>query len=189
MAIPILGSIIDELVGGVKDVVSEVVVDKDKRNQINADLERMRLDYKDKAEARETEVRVAQIELNKQEAQHSSIFVAGWRPFVGWVSGVGLAYGVLIEPFFSWTARVVFEYAGNFPEIDPTVLIFALGGMLGIGSMRTIEKVKGVSTDVLADSPAASRNAPSRGIPVEQIGMNPRTGRIEYPPQEAPWTK
>lgn len=161
MGIPILGDILDSVFGKVGDVVSEVVVDKDKRNQIKADLERLRLEASDKAEQRVHEEVMGQIAINNTEAQHKSIFVAGWRPFVGWVSGVGLAYGVIVEPLFSWTARVWFNYTGSFPEIDPGLLIFALGGMLGIGTMRTVEKVKGVSSDNLNNAAAASRNTPT----------------------------
>lgn len=191
MAIPILGGILDEIFGSVKDVVSEVVVDKDKRNQINADLQRMQLEYRDKAEQRVHEQLISQTEINKVEAGHSSIFVAGWRPAAGWASVAGLVYATLLEPLSSWSARVVFKYSGPFPEIDPTLLIFVLGGMLGIGAMRSYEKVRGVSTDVIADNAAASRNVPHRrtdGIPVEQINMDPKTGRIRTP-ENAPWHK
>lgn len=176
MAIPILGDIIDTVFGKVGDVVSEVVVDKDKRNEINANLERIKLEAIDKSEQRVHEEVMGQLEINKTEAQHKSIFVAGWRPFVGWTSGVGLAYGVIFEPMASWFARVVLDYNGNFPEIDPTLLIFSLGGMLGIGGMRTLEKIKGVSSDTIADNPAASRNRPNKD-PINLL------------PENAPWLK
>ena len=189
MAIPILGGILDTIFDKVGGVVSEVVVDKDKRNEINANLERLKLEAISQSEARVHEEVMGQLAINKQEASHGSIFVAGWRPFVGWVSGVGLAYGVILEPLFSWTARVWFGYAGSFPDIDPALLIFALGGMLGIGGMRTYEKVKGVSTDTLADAPSASRNHPARvGIPIESINMGP-DGRIKTPAKAPPWNR
>lgn len=180
MAIPFFKDIIDGVFGTIGGVVSEVVVDKDKRNEINANLERLRLEALDKAEQRTHEEIMGQIEINKTEAQHGSIFVAGWRPFVGWVSGVGLAYGVLFEPFFSWVARVVIGYQGPFPEIDPALLIFSLGGMLGIGGMRTYEKVKGVSSDTIADNPSASRNRPENLLPASYN---------EEAPEDAPWMK
>lgn len=138
MGIPILGDIID----AVKDIVGEVVVDKDKKNEINYKL----AELADKAEARVHEQVLAQIEVNKVEAASGSVFVAGWRPFVGWVCGVGLAAQValfpLLDRIFNW--KMVF---------DTELLILTLGGMLGIGGMRTFEKVRGVSTNNYTDTP------------------------------------
>lgn len=169
------GGILGTIFGGVKDVVGEIVVDKDKRNELQAGLDRLELELADKVEVRIHEEVMGQLAINKEEAGHASIFVAGWRPAVGWVSAAGLAYGIILEPLFSWTARVWFGYAGNFPEIDPTLLVFSLGGMLGIGTMRTVEKIKGVSSDTVADLPAASRNVPAK-LMIDQ-----------GPPEDAPW--
>src|SRR3546814_16111510 len=79
MAIPIIGDIIN----AVKDVVSEVVVEKDKKNELNVRLQEL----EDKANERLHEEVMAQSEVNKVEAAHPSIFVAGWRPFIGWGCG------------------------------------------------------------------------------------------------------
>lgn len=177
MAIPIIGDILGEVFGKVGDVVSEVVVDKDKRNEIKANLERLKLEAIDKSEQRLHEQMLGQMEINKVEAGSSSLFVAGWRPAAGWASVGGLVYATLLEPLCSWAARVLFDYTGPFPEIDPTLLIFVLGGMLGIGAMRSYEKVKGVSSDVLEDLPAASRNVP------RVVSSQPPL------PEEAPWQK
>lgn len=80
---------------------------------------------------------LAQIELNKIEATHRSIFVAGWRPFMGWVGGLGLANMFLINPWIQW---ITGETGPNLPEGIIMELIFAL---LGLGTLRTIEKIKG----------------------------------------------
>ncbi len=144
MGIPILGDIID----AVKDIVGEVVVDKDKKNEINYKL----AELADKAEARVHEEVLAQIEVNKVEAASGSLFVAGWRPFVGWVGGAGLAYSAIVQPFASWIARLS-GYTGDFPPIDNMLLLTVLGGLLGIGGMRTFEKVRGVSTNNYTDTP------------------------------------
>lgn len=78
-----------------------------------------------------------QLEINKKEAEHPSIFVAGWRPFLGWVCGFGLAYNIIVVPFLSiWLTM---------PEIDDSLLWQTLTGMLGLGAFRTYEKTKGVS--------------------------------------------
>ena len=87
----------------------------------------------------------AQMEVNKQEAAHASIFVAGWRPFVGWVCGFAFAWQLLMMPMLNWFISVMGYIVPVLPEIDNRLLENALFGMLGIGAMRTIEKVKGVA--------------------------------------------
>ena len=78
-----------------------------------------------------------QIELNKIEAQHRSIFVAGWRPFIGWVCGCGLAFTFLINPIIQWYS----EKPGPVMPVDiMTELVMAL---LGLGALRTAEKFGG----------------------------------------------
>lgn len=91
---------------------------------------------------------VGQLEINKQEAQHKSIFVAGWRPFVGWCCGFALAYAAIIEPLMRFIAKM-YGYDGEFPIVDTTITMQVLLGMLGLGVMRTREKEKGVHKDAL----------------------------------------
>ena len=79
-----------------------------------------------------------QSEINKVEAQHRTIFVAGWRPFIGWVCGVALAYNFVLRDLLIW-------FIG--PEQVPPALqmehlMTVLIGMLGLGGMRTFEKFK-----------------------------------------------
>lgn len=92
----------------------------------------------------EVNLMLGQIEINKQEAQHTSVFVAGWRPFVGWVGGCGLAYAAILDPMMRFIAKVGFDYDGNFPEIDTTITMQVLFGLLGLGAYRSFEKAKGV---------------------------------------------
>ena len=87
-----------------------------------------------------------QIELNKIEAASSSLFVAGWRPFVGWVGAMALAYSAIIEPISRFIAMVIFAYTGTFPGINTDVTLQILMALLGLGSMRSFEKAKGVHT-------------------------------------------
>lgn len=88
---------------------------------------------------------LAQVELNKVEATHSSIFVAGWRPFIGWVSGVGLAWQTILQPIVSWIATVN-GYTGDFPILDSGTLMTLLLAMLGVGTMRSVDKYNKVDT-------------------------------------------
>ena len=82
---------------------------------------------------------LAQIELNKVEAGHRSIFVAGWRPFIGWVCGVGLAYAFIIEPIL----MVVIDDPELVPKAPLAVMMELVLAMLGFGALRTYEKLKG----------------------------------------------
>ena len=83
-----------------------------------------------------------QLEINAKEAANPSVFVAGWRPFVGWIGGLGLAYAAFIEPIGRFVATVVFEYHGTFPVIDTTITMQVLFGLLGLGVMRSFDKSK-----------------------------------------------
>ena len=89
---------------------------------------------------------VGQIDINKIEAAHPSIFVSGWRPFVGWSCGFALCYVSILEPIGRFIAVVGFGYAGEFPQIDTVITMQVLLGLLGIGGMRTFDKLKGVDT-------------------------------------------
>ena len=153
MGIPIIG----ELINGVKDLVSEVVVDKDKKLQINLELAKLA----DQAQARLDAQIAAQIEVNKVEAASSSKFVAGWRPFVGWVGGFSLAYAAIAEPIMRFVASTIFGYKGLFPVLDTDITLQVLMGMLGLGAMRSYEKKNGVSTNNFNDTPVAKQEAPT----------------------------
>ena len=82
--------------------------------------------------------------INKVEAAHGSLFVSGWRPFIGWVCGVALAFQYLIRPFWIWASAVWWPGFPVPPTLDGMLWELVLG-MLGIGGLRTIEKWKGVA--------------------------------------------
>ena len=85
------------------------------------------------------ELMTAQIELNKVEAAHKSLFVAGWRPAVGWSCCFALVYSTILAPIMGiWT---------TVPPVDSSLLTTVLMGMLGLGAMRSVEKVKGVQRE------------------------------------------
>tara|TARA_R110000803_G_C11905707_1_gene312611 strand:+ start:493 stop:933 length:441 start_codon:yes stop_codon:yes gene_type:complete len=86
-----------------------------------------------------------QLGINKVEAAHPSIFVAGWRPFVGWVGGLSLAYVGILEPIMRFFALML-GYTGEFPVIETEGTITILIGMLGIGTQRSFDKAKGTHT-------------------------------------------
>ncbi len=89
-----------------------------------------------------------QLHINAVEASHKSIFVAGWRPFVGWVGGFSLAYAGILEPLMRFIAKVN-DYSGTFPAIDTSITLTILMGMLGMGGMRSYDKKNKTQTDII----------------------------------------
>jgi len=87
-------------------------------------------------------LQLAQIGTNTEEAKSTNWWVAGWRPFVGWVGAVGLLYASFLLPLIQFLAMVG-GYTGKFPVLDTTITMQILFGLLGIGGLRTVEKVKG----------------------------------------------
>jgi len=82
-----------------------------------------------------------QLAINQEEAKSTNWFIAGWRPAVGWTCAFGLLYATILEPAARFVAVTMFHYAGQFPDLGTGVLVATLSGMLGIGAMRTVEKV------------------------------------------------
>jgi len=80
-----------------------------------------------------------QTKINEAEASHRSVFVAGWRPFIGWVCGIGLGYAVFLEPLLRFTFKVK-GWEVDFPEINTNVTMQVLLGMLGLAGARSYEK-------------------------------------------------
>jgi hypothetical protein len=80
---------------------------------------------------------LAQVELNKVEAMHRSTFVAGWRPFIGWVCGFGLANAFLLNPWIEWVAQ------RTGPNIPMEIMMELVIALLGLGALRTVEKING----------------------------------------------
>ena len=87
---------------------------------------------------------LAQVELNKIEAGHRSIFVAGWRPFIGWVCGFALLWHFILFDLLTWVTVNFFPHVTEIPELTGTeTLVTVLLSLLGLGAMRTAEKFGG----------------------------------------------
>ena len=101
-----------------------------------------------------------QLEINKQEAAHPSIFVAGWRPFIGWVCGVALVWNFIIQPLLLWVAWMMPELVidmSTAPKLDSGELMTVLLGMLGLGGLRTYEKRLGVNRENMGQTSLLGR--------------------------------
>ena len=109
-------------------------------DKVAGHVDKFTLDKEEKAQLIQ-EINKAQIEVNKVEAGSSSLFVSGWRPFVGWTCGVALCYHFVLQPFLMF----VLSSIGNpmeLPVFHMETLTTVLMGMLGLGGLRTYEKVK-----------------------------------------------
>ena len=84
-----------------------------------------------------------QLKINEEEAKNPSLFVSGWRPAVGWVCTIGLVYTFIGQPLISWYSNI--NHLAVPPTLDLGTLVTLLGGLLGLGGMRTLEKINGVA--------------------------------------------
>ena len=87
-----------------------------------------------------------QVDINKEEAKSSSVWVAGARPFIMWVCGLAFAYATIVEPVLRFAAQVWFGYRGAFPVIDTNLTMQVLFGILGLGVMRSYDKKSGTAS-------------------------------------------
>ena len=132
---------IQALIGPVAGLLDKFIEDKDQKAKLAHEIATM-------AEKHAHEAAMAQVDVNKAEAQHRSIFVAGWRPFIGWTCGVALAYHFVLYPIIVFAIMTFPDLpvpADALPEFDMESLMTVLLGMLGLGGLRTWEKTKGVA--------------------------------------------
>ena len=109
-------------------------------DKVAGKIDEFTLDKTEKAELIQ-EINKAQIEVNKVEANSNSLFVSGWRPFVGWTCGVALCYHFVLQPFLVFLLYSS-GYQVDLPVFDMTTLTTILMGLLGLGGLRSYEKVK-----------------------------------------------
>jgi len=130
---------ISALIGPVSAILDKVIPDTNLKEKLSHEIATM-------AERHTQEQVMAQIEVNKIEAAHNNMFVAGWRPAIGWICAFGMAGNFLIIPFVNM-ALELFETGVEIPLIALSEMMPVLMGMLGLGAMRTFEKTKGVSRE------------------------------------------
>lgn len=135
--------VVAEIVKGIFDGAVKPVLDKiipDAQVRLEAEL----LYYK-----QAHEINLGQLAVNKEEAGSQSLFVSGWRPFVGWVCGGGFAYAVIGSEVLNWLLKVIGSVTGHdIPPLEKPEMgqmFELLIGMLGMGAYRTYEKINGVA--------------------------------------------
>ena len=124
---------LEKLIDPISNILDKFVADNDLKQKLEHEL---------RSELHRANM--AQIKVNKEEAKHRTVFVAGWRPFTGWVCATALAYHFIIEPvlvfFLSWYGVQI-----QLPQFDMGSLLTILLGMLGLGGLRTYEKKHGLT--------------------------------------------
>lgn len=153
--------IIGQGLGVVNTLIDRLVPDKNLAEKMKADAARMQQEGELEEFRGNLQLALAQIQTNSEEAKSSSLFVSGWRPFIGWVSGVALALvyipkALVITSMWTYQAVIILAaWNGNaptptfpvFPDVGVADVLGLLGSMLGLGALRTAEKFKGVARD------------------------------------------
>ena len=127
-----MGDIGNVLVSAREAITGKAIDDPVKRAEIGIQLKQI-----------EQAINMGQIEVNKAEAKNANLFVSGWRPFIGWVGGIALAYTYIVAPTAVWIAELNGAIA-DLPTINDGVLFNLILAMLGFGGLRTYEKIKDV---------------------------------------------
>lgn len=127
------------LVGPISALLSRLIPDKSERDKLAHEIATM-------AEKQAHDQVMAQIEVNRTEAAHNSLYVAGWRPFIGWACGVAMAFNYVGVPVIE-TVSVLYGTPLTLSPLDLEVMMPVLLGMLGLGGMRSYEKRNGVARE------------------------------------------
>lgn len=142
------------LIPVVGELLDKVIADPDKKLELKLELAKLA----DAEALRESQERIAQTEVNKVEAGHRSVFVAGWRPAMGWVGASALVMIYIVQPAVNlWHGQPV--------GIDTSELMVLIGGMLGFGGLRSYDKQKGTANDHL---PLTKANEPVAQLPKKE---------------------
>lgn len=130
---------IELLVGPISALLARIVPDKSERDKLAHEIATM-------AERQAHDQVMAQIEVNRTEAAHNSLYVAGWRPFIGWSCGIAMAFNYVGVPLVE-TFSVLYGTPLALNPLDLEVMMPVLLGMLGLGGMRSYEKRNGVARE------------------------------------------
>jgi hypothetical protein len=130
---------VSALINSVMTVVNKIWPDQ-------TEIQKAQLTAQLQAAVLESDLAKAQIKVNEVEAANSKLFVSGWRPFVGWACGMAFVWAYVAQPVVTWVAVVMFHQTlPSLPALDMGNLLAILTGMLGFGSLRTYEKIKGIT--------------------------------------------
>ena len=131
-------SLLSSLVGPAADLLDKVIPDQDLKRKLSHEIATM-------ADKHAQEALLAQLEINKAEAASGSLFKGGWRPAVGWICAIAFAYHFVLQPLIIFVVAIAGVDIPDLPEFQMNTLLTVLGGLLGIGGLRTYEKQKGLT--------------------------------------------
>jgi len=131
-------SLLTSLIQPVSQILDKAIPDTDLKRKLTHEIATM-------SEKHAQELALAQIKVNAAEAASGSLFKGGWRPFVGWVCGVAFCYHFILQPVIIFVVAIIGVDIPELPDFQMNTLLTVLGGLLGIGGLRTYEKQKGLT--------------------------------------------
>ena len=131
-------SLLNTLIGPATQLLDKFIEDKDQKAKLAHELATM-------ADKLAHEQQLAQLAINKEEASSGSLFKGGWRPFVGWICGIAFFYHFVCQPVIIFIVAMSGVDIPDLPKFEMNTLLTVLGGLLGIGGLRTYEKQKGLT--------------------------------------------
>lgn len=129
---------IQALIAPVTSLLDKFIPDADTKQKIAHELATM-------SQKHAQELAKGQLEINKTEAAHRSLFVAGWRPFLGWILASAMGWHFVFAPMTMFFCAYLGVNIPELPVFDMDSLMTVLLGMLGLGGLRTAEKIKGIT--------------------------------------------
>ncbi len=131
-------SLLSSLIEPVSNLLDKAIPDQDLKRKLSHEIATM-------SEKHAQQLALAQIKVNAAEAASGSLFKGGWRPCVGWLCAIAFGYHFVLQPVIIFVVALVGIEIPELPEFDMGTLLTVLGGMLGIGGLRTYEKQKGLT--------------------------------------------
>ncbi len=131
-------SLLNTLIGPATQLLDKFIEDKDQKAKLAHELATM-------ADKLAHEQQLAQMAINKEEASSGSLFKGGWRPFVGWICGIAFFYHFVCQPVIIFIVAMSGVDIPDLPKFEMNTLLTVLGGLLGLGVLRTYEKQKGLT--------------------------------------------
>ena len=128
-------SLLSSLIEPVSNLLDKAIPDQDLKRKLSHEIATM-------SEKHAQELALAQIKVNAAEAASGSLFKGGWRPCIGWICGIAFGYHFVLQPVIIFVVALIGIEIPELPEFDMGTLLTVLGGMLGIGGLRTYEKQK-----------------------------------------------
>ena len=130
--------LLDSLIQPVSNILDKAIPDQDLKRKLSHEIATM-------SEKHAQELALAQINVNAAEAASGSFFKGGWRPCIGWICGIAFGYHFVLQPVIIFVVALIGIEIPDLPKFEMNTLLTVLGGMLGIGGLRTYEKQKGLT--------------------------------------------